>query len=115
MRFDNTYYENYEKYMKIINQYNNILNVNYDNPGNEIEKSVNKNSLGKKTGENYKYMKKNIFSEKNFFNNKNLSKIDQKSKINTNEQNLKFNYNVHAFEFKSDSLAEKNLGCTTNK
>ncbi|KAG4105987.1 hypothetical protein H8356DRAFT_1269575 [Neocallimastix lanati (nom. inval.)] len=96
MRFDNTY-ENYEKYMKIINQYNNILNVNYDNPGNEIEKS------------------KNIFSEKKIFNNKNLSKIDQKSKINTNEQNLKFNYNVHAFEFKSDSLAEKNLGCTTNK
>jgi len=42
-----------------------------------------------------------------------LSKIDQKLKINTNEQNLKFNYNVHAFEFKSDSLAEKNLGCTT--
>ncbi|KAG4106280.1 hypothetical protein H8356DRAFT_1400013 [Neocallimastix lanati (nom. inval.)] len=28
-------------------------------------------------------------------------------------QNLKFNYNVHEFEFKSDSLAEKNLGCTT--
>ncbi|KAG4105772.1 hypothetical protein H8356DRAFT_924418 [Neocallimastix lanati (nom. inval.)] len=25
--------------MKIINQYNNILNVNYDNPGNEIDKS----------------------------------------------------------------------------
>ena len=115
MRFNNTYYENYQKYMKTINQYNNILNVNYYNPGNEIDKSVNKNSLGKKTGENYKYMKKNIFSEKNFFNNKNLSKIDQKSKINTNEQNLKFNYNVHAFEFKSDSLAEKNLGCTTNK
>ncbi|KAG4096620.1 hypothetical protein H8356DRAFT_1275752 [Neocallimastix lanati (nom. inval.)] len=67
MRFDNAYYENYKKYMKTINQYNNILNVNYNNPGNEIEKS----------------------------------------------QNLKFNYNVHAFEFKSDSLAEKNLGCTT--
>ena len=48
MRFDNTYYENYKKYMKTINQYNNILNVNYYNPGNEIEKSVNKNSLGKK-------------------------------------------------------------------
>ncbi|KAG4103870.1 hypothetical protein H8356DRAFT_1288057 [Neocallimastix lanati (nom. inval.)] len=80
--------------MKTINQYNNILNVNYYNPGNEIEKSVNKN-------------------KKKFFNNKNLSKIDQKSKINTNEQNLKFNYNVHAFEFKSDSFAEKNLGCTT--
>jgi len=66
MRFNNTYYENYQKYMKTINQYNNILNVNYYNPGNEIDKSVNKNSLGKKTGENYKYMKKNIFSEKKF-------------------------------------------------
>jgi len=58
-------------------------------------------------------MKKNMFSEKKFFNNKNLSKIDQKSKINTNEQNLKFNSNVDMFEFKSDSLAAKNLGCTT--
>jgi len=28
--------------MKIINQYNNILNGNYDNPGNEIDKNVNK-------------------------------------------------------------------------
>ena len=55
----------------------------------------------------------NIFSEKKFFNNKNLSIIDQKSKINTNEQNLKFNSNVDMFEFKSDSLAAKNLGCTT--
>ena len=48
VNFDNTYYENHQKYMKIINQYNNILNVNYDNPGNEIDKSVNKNSLGEK-------------------------------------------------------------------
>ena len=48
MNFVTTYYENYKKYMKTINQYNNILNVNYYNPGNEIEKSVNKNSLGKK-------------------------------------------------------------------
>jgi len=69
MRFDNTYYENYKKYMKTINQYNNILNVNNYNPGNEIEKSVNKNSLGKKTGENYKYMKKNMFSEKKYIVN----------------------------------------------
>jgi len=110
MSFDNTYYENYQKYMKIITQY---LNVNYDNQGNENDKNVNKNSLGEKTGENYKYTMKNIFLEKKLFNNKNLSKIDQKSKINTNEQNLKFNSNVHTFEFKYDSLAEKSLGCTT--
>ena len=42
-----------------------------------------------------------------------MSKIDQKSKINMDKQNLKFNSNVHTLEFKSDSLAEKILGCTT--
>ncbi|KAG4102223.1 hypothetical protein H8356DRAFT_1341884 [Neocallimastix lanati (nom. inval.)] len=42
MSFNNTYYENYQKYMKIINQYSNILNVNCDNLGNETDKNVNK-------------------------------------------------------------------------
>ena len=64
MSFDNTYYENYQKYIKIITQY---LNVNQDNLGNETDKNVNKDSLGEKTGENYKYMMKNVFSEKKFF------------------------------------------------
>ena len=81
MRFDNAYYENYKKYMKTINQYNNILNVNYNNPGNEIEKSVNKNSLGKKTGKNYKYMKKNMFSEKNFLIIKICQKLIKNQKL----------------------------------
>ncbi|KAG4107788.1 hypothetical protein H8356DRAFT_1334063 [Neocallimastix lanati (nom. inval.)] len=89
---------NIQKIIKEYLQYNNIFNVDY---------------FSEKIGENYKNMMNNIFSEKKFFNNKNLSKIDQKSKINTNEQNLKFNSNVDMFEFKSDSLAAKNLGCTT--
>jgi len=42
MNFDNTYYENYQKYIKIINKYNNILKVNFDNPGKKIDKNVNK-------------------------------------------------------------------------
>ena len=48
MSFNNTYYENYQKYMKIINQYSNILNVNCDNLGNETDKNVNKKQSRRK-------------------------------------------------------------------
>ena len=48
MNFDNTYYENYQKYIKIINKYNNILKVNFDNPGKKIDKNVNKIVQAKK-------------------------------------------------------------------
>jgi len=80
MNLDNTY-ENYQKFMKIINQYNNILNVNYDNPGNEIDKNVNKNSLGEIIGGNYKYMMKNIFSEKKFLIIKICQKLIKNQKL----------------------------------